>query len=58
MLPTNIGVIGTKRDAPPFAIACLSNPNKKDVYVAYRDDFILWLPGATAQHIAGKYEVT
>lgn len=58
----NLEKIGNffKPDQPapsvPAIIVKLSNSSQKDVIVAGRGDFTLWLPGPGAYHTMGKYE--
>jgi hypothetical protein len=40
----------------PLIVVKLKNDLKKDVQVAARGDFILWLPGPDGYHTMGKYE--
>jgi len=40
----------------PLITVKLKNDFNKDVYVAARGDFILWLPGPDGYHTMGKYE--
>ena len=43
------------RRVPPIVVE-IRNSSKKAIAVAVRGDFLLWLPGPSAQHIFGKYE--
>lgn len=40
----------------PNIVVKLSNSSERDVIVAARGDFMLWLPGPDAYHTMGKYE--
>ena len=40
----------------PLITVKLSNSDTKEIHVAARGDFFLWLPGSGARHAIGKYE--